>query len=259
MARPALSALVVARNEEAQLDDCLRSLAFADERVVVLDRCTDGSRAIAERHAALIVEGAWPLEGERRNAGIDACAGDWIFEVDADERVRPALADEIRAAIAGATDGGYFLIPVDNYVGARLVRHGWGASFGTTAVARLSARGCKRWSAAARVHPPMMLRGPRRLLKTPLQHYVDRDISDMLRRFDRYTTLRALDLIDSGDIGTLGANLRRLAMRFHKYFVSRRGYREGAMGLMVAILAGLYPLVSHIKARTADRGGMAQP
>ena len=249
MAQPALSALVVARNEEAQLDDCLRSLAFADERVVVLDRCTDGSRAIAERHAALIVEGAWPLEGERRNAGIDACAGDWIFEVDADERVRPALADEIRAAIAGATDGGYFLIPVDNYVGARLVRHGWGASFGTTAVARLSAR----------VHPPMTLRGPRRLLKTPLQHYVDRDISDMLRRFDRYTTLRALDLIDSGDIGALGANLRRLAMRFHKCFVSRRGYREGAMGLMVAILAGLYPLVSHIKARTADRGGMAQP
>lgn len=232
MARPALSALVVAHDEEAQLDDCLRSLAFADERVVVLDRCTDGSRAIAERHAAVIV--------------------------DADERVRPALADEIRAAIAGA-DGGYFLIPVDNYVGGRLVRHGWGASFGTTAVARLSARGRKRWSTAARVHPPMTLRGPRRRLKTPLLHYVDRDISDMLKRFDRYTTLRALDLIDSGDIGTLGANLRRLAMRFHKCFVSRRGYREGAMGLMVAILAGLYPLVSHIKARTADRGGMARP
>ena len=258
MAQPALSALVVAHDEEAQLDDCLRSLAFADERVVVLDRCTDGSRAIAERHAAVIVEGAWPLEGDRRNAGIDACAGDWILEVDADERVRPALADEIRAAIACA-DGGYFLIPVDNYVGGRLVRHGWGASFGTTAVARLSARGCKRWSTAARVHPPMTLRGPRRRLKTPLLHYVDRDISDMLRRFDRYTTLRALDLIDSGDIGTLGANLRRLSMRFHKCFVSRRGYREGAMGLMVAILAGLYPLVSHIKARTADRGGMARP
>lgn len=257
MARPALSALVVAHDEEAQLDDCLRSLTFADERVVVLDRRTDGSRAIAERHAALIVEGAWPLEGDRRNAGIDACAGDWILEVDADERVRPALADEIRAAIAVA-DGGYFLIPVDNYVGGRLVRHGWGASFGTTAVARLSARGCKHWSTAARVHPPMTLRGPRRRLKTPLLHYVDRDISDMLRRFDRYTTLRALDLIDSGDIGTLGANLRRLAMRFYKCFVSRRGYREGAMGLMVAILAGLYPLVSHIKARTADRGGMAQ-
>ena len=112
MARPALSALVVAHDEEAQLDDCLRSLAFADERVVVLDRCTDGSRAIAERHAAVIVEGAWPLEGDRRNAGIDACAGDWILEVDADEPP-PVLADEIRAAVASA-EGGYFLIPVDN-------------------------------------------------------------------------------------------------------------------------------------------------
>lgn len=105
----------------------------------------------------------------------------------------------------------------------------------------------------------MTLSGPQRRLKTPLLHYVDRDISDMLMRFDRYTTLRALDLIDSGDIGTLPANLRRLVMRFHKCFVSRRGYREGAMGLMIALLAGLYPLVSHIKARTADRGGMARP
>lgn len=167
MARPALSALVVARDEEAQLDDCLRSLAFADE---------------------------------------------------------------IRAAVAGA-DGGYFLIPVDNYVGGRLVRHGWGASFGTTAVARLSARGCKRWNTGARVHPPMTLSGPQRRLKTPLLHYVDRDISDMLMRFDRYTTLRALDLIDSGDIGTLPANLRRLVMRFHKCFVFPArlpGRRHGA-------------------------------
>ena len=90
--RPRLSALVVARNEEARLGPCLDSVSFADEIVVVLDRTTDGSAAIAAQHGARIVEGAWEIEGGRRNAGIAACRGDWILEVDCDERVPPALA-----------------------------------------------------------------------------------------------------------------------------------------------------------------------
>lgn len=73
-----LSALVVVHNEEARLAACLDRLAFADELVVVLDRCTDQSREIALAHKARLVEGGWELEGPRRNAGIDACTGDWI-------------------------------------------------------------------------------------------------------------------------------------------------------------------------------------
>ena len=119
----ALSALVVARNEEAQLAGCLERLRFADEIVVVLDRCDDGSRDIAARYTDRLIEGAWEIEGPRRNAGIAACSGDWLLEVDADERVSEALAAEIRAVITDAAPG-YFLLPYDNYIGERLVRHG---------------------------------------------------------------------------------------------------------------------------------------
>ncbi|MFM7418506.1 MAG: glycosyltransferase, partial [Alphaproteobacteria bacterium] len=84
---PKLSILIVARNEEARLPDCLASASFADEIVVVLDRTTDGSAALARAAGALVLEGAWELEGDRRNAGIAACSGDWILELDADERV----------------------------------------------------------------------------------------------------------------------------------------------------------------------------
>src|SRR3546814_11582540 len=105
MAAPRLSALVVAHDEEARLADCLDALRFADEIVVVLDRCTDGSKAIAARYTDRVVEGARPIEGERRNAGIAACTGDWIFEVDADARVPQALAHELRDAIGRAADG----------------------------------------------------------------------------------------------------------------------------------------------------------
>ena len=250
MSAPRLSALVVAHNEEAQLADCLERLRFADEIVVVLDACSDGSKAIAERFTGRIVEGAWEIEGPRRNTGIAACSGDWILEVDADERVTPELAAEVRAAIDGAAPG-HFLVPYHNYIGDRLVRYGWGASWGVAATARLFSRGAKRWG-DQRIHPRVALTGERRRLGSPMLHYVDRDISDMIRRLDRYTTQRARDLRESGDIGGFANNLRRLFSRFFKCYVVRRGYREGAYGFLIALFAGLYPLLSYLKARLEE-------
>ena len=148
---PRLSALIVARNEQERLPDCLASVAFADEVVVVLDRSTDASAEIARAAGAKVIEGGWELEGERRNTGIEACSGDWILEVDADERVSPDLAQAIRATIGTSTHA-WHQVPVDNYVGDRLIRHGWAGSFGTTSVPRLFRRGAKKWR-AQRVHP----------------------------------------------------------------------------------------------------------
>lgn len=246
-----LSALVVARDEERQLAACLDTLGFADEIVVVLDRCTDGSRAIAARYTDLIAEGAWELEGPRRNAGIDACRGVWILEVDADERVPPALAAEV-LAIAAADGPGHYLVPFDNYVGDRLVRWGWGASWGVAATVRLFARGCKRWG-DERVHPSLTLGGPRGRLANAMVHRMGGNVSDLLARLDRYSTQRALDLRDAGRIGTLAGAVRRFFGRFLKLYLIRRGYREGALGFLNALCAGLYPLLAHLKARL-DRG-----
>jgi glycosyltransferase involved in cell wall biosynthesis len=244
-----LTALVVARNEEARLRDCLASCGFADEIVVVLDRSTDGSAAIAAACGARVIEGAWELEGERRNAGLDACTGDWVLEVDADERVQPDLARAIRAAIA--TSGfAWHQVRVDNYVGERLVRFGWAGSFGTTAVPRLSRKGAKRWR-AQRVHPGLDWvgrEGPR-IEEGALTHLVDRDVSDMLKRLDRYSSAKAADLIAAGEVGSLAGNLRRFVSRAFKSYVTRKGYREGAMGVLLAFCTGAFPLLAHLKAR----------
>ena len=244
-----LSALLVARNEAARLPGCLASLAFADEIVVVLDRSTDASAEIAQAAGARVVEGEWALEGPRRNAGIAACSGDWVLEVDADETVPPELASLIRATIA-ASPHGFHRVAIDNYIGGRLVRHGWAGSFGTTAKPILFRRGAKHWR-AQRVHPGLDWNGTEgaKIEAAAIRHDVDRDISDMLRRLDRYSSLRAADLLDSGDIGTLPGNLRRFFSRFFKALVTRRGYREGGWGLLLAFCAGLFPLLSHLKAR----------
>ncbi|MEK9725473.1 MAG: glycosyltransferase family 2 protein [Rhodospirillaceae bacterium] len=245
---PLLSAVISVHDEEAQLADCLETLGFADEIVVLLDKCTDGSEAVARRFTDRIVAGAWAKEGERRNAGIDACAGRWVFEIDADERVPADLAAEIRrTAETSAAD--WHEIPVDNYVGGRLVRWGWGASFGKAAYPGLFRKGVKVWG-DQRVHPALTWSGRKgSMLTHRLVHYVDRNISDMIRRLDSYSTARAKDLRESGQVGSTATNVRRLFSRFFKCYVTRKGYREGGYGLVIAICAGLYPLLSHLKAK----------
>ena len=244
-----LTAVVVAHNEEEHLDGCLSSLGFCDSIVVVLDRCTDGSEQIAKRYADELVIGAWEgPQGPRRHAGLDLVRDGWVLEVDADERVTPQLAAEVLEAVRDVSSTAYYLVPFDNYVGAHLIRHGWGAYFGVSASARLFKAGTKRWG-NERVHPSVHLEGERRYLKERMVHYVDRDISDMMARFDRYTRARALDLKESGDIGTLPRNVVRVFSRFYKCYVRRGGWKEGHWGFLVALMAGLYPLLSHLRAR----------
>ena len=253
---PRLSVLVVAHNEGGQLAACLESVSFADEIVVVLDRCTDDSRDIAARFTDRLVEGAWPVEGPRRHAGIDACTGEWILEVDADERANQALADEIRRAIADAAPG-YFLVPFDNYIGDRRVRYGWGGSWGVMAAPRLFTPGAKHWG-DQRIHPALKLEGPKRRLNTPMAHYVDRDLADMIARLQRYTDAKAADMRASGEpLPPLWWVLRRSVSRFIKCWLFRKGWREGRWGFVIALMAALYPLLSHLKAEL-DRGDGAR-
>lgn len=243
-----LSALVVAHNEEDRLADCLDRLTFADEIVVVLDKCTDRSKEIASRYTDNLVEGAWDLEGPRRNTGIRACKTDWVLEVDADERVPEALAEEIRQVI-GTSNYAWHEILVDNYIGPRLVRQGWGASFGKAAYPGLFRRDAKIWG-DQRVHPSLKWTGTKGpMLQNRIEHHVDRNISDMIKRLDSYSTARAKDLRDSGKVGNWPSNVRRLFSRFFKCYVRRGGYKEGGHGFLIALFAGLFPLLSFIKAK----------
>ena len=248
-----LSAVISVRNEEAQLAECLEGLSFADEIVVLLDKCTDGSGDIARTFTDRVIDGAWEVEGDRRNAGIEACRGQWIFEIDADERVSEALGLEIRALIS-STLFDWHEILVDNHIGDKLVRWGWGASYGKAAYPGLFKKGVKVWG-RNRVHPPLTWadgakKGPQ--LENRISHLVDRNISDMIRRLDSYSTARAKDLRQSGDIGTMGSNVRRIFSRFIKCYFFRKGYREGGYGFLIALFAGLYPMLSHLKATLED-------
>ncbi|MDF1748403.1 MAG: glycosyltransferase family 2 protein [Alphaproteobacteria bacterium] len=245
--RKTLSCLIVARNEEAMLPDCLASLHFADQIVVVLDRTDDGSKAIAQQAGALIIEGSWPSEGARRNTGIDACTCDWILEVDADERATDAVAQEVTQLIQSSPDGLY-LIPIRNKIGGREVRYGWGAYNGAASAPRLFSKGAKIWG-PERVHPSLQT-GPRLgSLQHGLIHLVDKDLADMFDRMNRYTTLMAQDAVDKNTVPSLSSALRRVLTRGWKSYIARKGYREGIYGVALAFFAAGYSLQIHLKAR----------
>ena len=164
---------IVARNEAARLPGCLASLvAFADEIVVVLDRSTDASAEIATgRRARVILAGEWALEGPRRNAGIAACTGDWVLEVDADETVPLELAgaDPRNHRVPSSARAVSTASRSTTTSASRLVRHGWAGSFGTTAKPILFRRGAKHWR-AQRVHPGLDwtgTRGPEKIDRAP--------------------------------------------------------------------------------------------
>lgn len=247
MTTPRLSLLIVARNEEKQIEPCILSGQFADETVVVLDRSEDASAEIAARLGAKVVSGAWPDEGERRMVGIGACSGDWILELDADERISPALATEVRHKIE-AGDADYYLIPFRNYIGDRWVKFGWGAYNGVNAKAALFRRDHKQWH-GGHVHPTIVLNGRRGQLAGHIDHYVDENLTDMYDRLNRYTALSALDAIGRDAIPRPRSVLRRFFSRFIRSYYQKRGYREGWLGIALAMFSAMYPVLTYLKIR----------
>lgn len=250
-----LSGLIVAMNEDLLIEDALISLKqCCDEIVVALDKCTDGTKAIAEKYADVIIEGdnsiGWDIEGKRRNDGIAACNGEWILELDADERITPECAAEINETLP-KTEDGYFLLPILNFVGRRCVKNGWGACFGVRRVKRIFKKGSKVW-AMSRVHPDFDLKGPEHKLKHGFIHLVDDDLDDMVDRMQSYSNSMAKDLIDRVNKGEklppFWVVIRKGFTRFLKVYRKRQGYTEGPMGFYVATMTALFLITAYLKA-----------
>ena len=153
-----ISVLIIAHNEEKIINECLSSLKFADEIVVILDNCNDNTEEISKLYTNKIFSGSWEIEGERRNFGISKCTKEWILEIDADESITANLSNEILQCINSSNDYNYFNIKIDNFIGDKLVKYGWGSTFGRGGVNCLFQNGFKIWG-HQRVHPEITLKG----------------------------------------------------------------------------------------------------
>jgi glycosyltransferase involved in cell wall biosynthesis len=240
---------VCAHNDEARLANCLRRLDFCDEIVVVADRCTDRSQEIARQFGARVIDGIFPLESQRKAAGLAACLGEWVLEVEPNEHVEAPLAYEVRAAIHGRPGGDWFDVPVDNYLGEILVRRGWNASLGEVMAPRLYRQRVKRWKPRC-VDAAMVLEGRfAGALETPLRRHAEADVGQMIARLNRLSALRAQDIADAGETGGLLGDVGRGLSHFWTSYVWRSGLREGELGFLIALMAGLDPVLSGVRAR----------
>jgi len=243
-----ISALVCVQNQDAQLSQCLRKLSFCDEVVVVADRCTDRSQDIARRQGAIVIDGIFPMESQRKAAGVEACSGDWILEVDPDELIDAALAWEIRAVLQMRPAGDWYDLPIDNYVGETLVREGWAGPLSARLETRLYKRGRKAWEPRRLNAPAVMAGRSGGALKGAIRRSVGRDVGGLMERLNRLTALAAEDLADSGRPAKLGASLLAGAGAFLRGYLGRGGWREGHMGLLVAMLSAIFPVLTQMRA-----------
>ena len=243
-----LSALVCVQNQDAVLADCLRKLSFCDEVVVVADRCTDRSQEIARRNGCIVIDGIFPLESQRKTAGAEACTGDWILEIEPDEVVKAHLAWEIRAVLQMRPDGDHYALPIDNYVGETLVRDGWAGALSARREIRLYRRGFKTWRARRLAAPSEVGGRSGGSLKGAVRRLLGRDVGGLVERLNRLAATAAEDLADRGRAPWAVAGLAAGAGVFLQAYILRGGWREGRMGLLVASLSALFPVLSQVRA-----------
>jgi glycosyltransferase involved in cell wall biosynthesis len=248
MADPRVSVLILARDEAANLPGCLRSVAWADEVVVVVDRASrDQTRTIAERAGAVVASRRFDDFANQRNAALDLATGDWVFAIDADERATPGLAAEVRRAIAHPGHSGY-RVPIRSVILGRPF-----AFSGTQhdRPLRLFRRDSGRWVGA--VHETVALCGSAGRLGEALEHRTIPDMQTFLRKVNEYTTLEAIKFEREGRRYRTTDLTVRPFWTFLKLYLGKQGFRDGLEGFVFCAMSGVSVAVRHWKHRERIR------
>jgi glycosyltransferase involved in cell wall biosynthesis len=228
---PRLSAIIITRNEAGKIADCLDSLAFCHERIVVDCGSEDETVHIAREHGARVEHHVFEGFGAQKNFALSLATGDWVLSLDADERVSPALAAELRTAIAADSADAFEMPRLSTFLGREMRHSGWYPDY----VLRLFRRGRARFSDDI-VHEHVVCAGAVRRLKEPLTHHPVSRIEDAVSRMDRYSSAGAEQMVASGRRVTFASGFVHGLWTFLRTYVLRAGFLDGREGLLLAIL-----------------------
>ena len=241
---PKLSVTVITRNEAADIGGALASVAWADEIVVVDSASADDTVAIARRYTDRVIVREWPGYGAQKNYAAAAASHDWILSLDADERITPALADEIRATLAAApAEAGYRVPRVTWHLGRWIRTTDWYPDYQL----RLYDRRSGQWTGRYVHESVSVAAGSVGELHGELQHYAYRDIADHLETIDRYTTLAARQMHEGGRRAGLFQIGGHPPLAFARNYLLRGGIRDGIPGFIVSALNAYYVLLKFAK------------
>ena len=258
-----LTVTVITYNESAHIAAALDSVAWADEILVVDAGSTDGTADIARLKATRVITRGWPGYSAQKNFAAAEASHDWVLSMDADERVTPALAREIRDLLnRGPQRKGYRVSRVTYYLGRWLHTTDWYPDYQL----RLYDRRCGSWN-LHRVHESFELRNDRPgRLQNHLEHYAYRDVSDHVTSIDHYTTLAAEQWMSEGRRTSVLEIAIHPPVAFLRNYILRFGIRDGSAGFLVSVLNSYYVFMKLLKlwemqnrfARNVSIGGPAK-
>ncbi len=239
-----LSVIVITKNESDRLRECLQSVSWAEEIIVVDDFSVDDTVLIAKEFTDKVFRRAMDVEGKHRNYAYNLAAQPWVLSLDADERVTPELKGEIVELLKNPPPCNGYTIPRKNFMGRTWVRYG---GMYPSAQLKLFKKDKFRYDEEAEVHPQAYMPDPRGALKNDLLHYTYRDFTDAIAKLDRQTDLEAKKWTREKRRVTIFDTLRKMFVRFWKAYFSKQGYKDGVIGLFLAVNSGMYQFLSFAK------------
>jgi glycosyltransferase involved in cell wall biosynthesis len=237
-----LSVTVITKNEATQIAAALASVQWADEIVVVDSDSHDATVDIARAFTDRVVVRQWDGYVAQKNYAASLATYDWILSVDADERVTPALAEEIRAVLTGPANEGYRMPRVTWHLGRWIRSTDWYPDYQLRLYNRQSAQWTGRY-----VHEAVTVNGTVGRLAGELQHFAYRDISDHLETIDRYTTYAALQMRERGGRAGFLQLAAHAPLAFLRNYIVRGGFRDGVPGLIISVLNAYYVFLKFAK------------
>lgn len=244
-----LSVVLITQNAAAQLPDCLASVAFADEVLVVDSGSSDGTADLAARYGARVVVKEWLGFGRQKQYAVEQAAHDWVLCLDADERVSPELAASVVRALHAPAAPIYKMARRNRFLG-RWLRHGDGYPDWS---ARLFDRRQARWSDDA-VHEKV-LGAPVATLEGDLLHESAQDLGRYLEKQNRYTTLAAEELHRRGQRASMADLAFAPLLRFFKAYLLRLGFLDGLPGLVHISIGCMNSFMKYAKLMELHRAG----
>jgi glycosyltransferase involved in cell wall biosynthesis len=254
-----ISACIVSYREEARIADCLRSVSFCDEVVVVDSGSDDRTREIAAAHGARVIEHAWPGHIEQKNFAIDHASFEWVLCLDCDERATPELRAKIEALFADGkepeADG--FVVNRRNFYLGRWIRHG---GWYPDAKLRLFKRSLGRWGGENPHDHVRMAHGGCSVekLDADLEHHSYEDLADHLATIQSFSDIAAAEKHAKGQRGVGVQLVFNPPLRWLRMFVLQRGFLDGWRGFLVASMAAIYVFARYAKLweriHVGDRG-----
>lgn len=245
-----LAAVILARNEEHNIRDCIASVAWADQVVVFLDpRNTDRTEELATAAGATVLHNTFENYAQQRNDALDAVEAEWILFIDADERSSETQAAEIRRLITSDDHNGYW-IPRHNYIFGKLTRFtGWYPDYQM----RLLKRGHAQYNPERQVHELVLLDGEPGYLTEPFIHYNYTSFEQFKEKQNRYVQYDAKILKEQGIQPKPHKFITQPTRQFFWRFVTLKGYRDGLHGLRLSLLMAWYELQKYVHLRRLDR------